>query len=157
MNTLCIECYFKKHLSAARSLGSEEKATAFGKALMRKFLEQPDSGRILMNDRDLLCGIQTEEQLRENRLHFGLVFQNFNLFPQYTALTNVTLAHKLSALKKPETKANRKEVFDKIQTFSFSDISEIAHAQTQVSFGFHVAVSKSAVYFFTCFFLLMPS
>lgn len=43
MNTLCIECYFKKHLSAARSLGSEEKATAFGKALMRKFLEQPDS------------------------------------------------------------------------------------------------------------------
>ena len=43
MNTLCIECYFKKHLSAARSLGSEEKATAFGKALMRKFLEQPES------------------------------------------------------------------------------------------------------------------
>ena len=34
----------------------------------------------------------TEEQIRENRLHFGLVFQNFNLFPQYTVLENITLA-----------------------------------------------------------------
>ena len=37
----------------------------------------------------------SEEQIRQNRLHFGLVFQNFNLFPQYTVLENVTLAPKL--------------------------------------------------------------
>ena len=56
------------------------------------FLEQPDSGSIRGGGKDLLSGIQSEQQLRENRLHFGLVFQNFNLFPQYTVLENVTLA-----------------------------------------------------------------
>ena len=56
------------------------------------FLEQPDSGSIRVGGKDLLSGIQSEQQLRENRLHFGLVFQNFNLFPQYTVLENVTLA-----------------------------------------------------------------
>ena len=56
------------------------------------FLEQPNSGSIRVGGKDLLSGIQSEQQLRENRLHFGLVFQNFNLFPQYTVLENVTLA-----------------------------------------------------------------
>ena len=59
------------------------------------FLEQPDAGRIMMGDQDLLTGNQSEEQLRENRLNFGLVFQNFNLFPQYNVLQNVMLAPKL--------------------------------------------------------------
>lgn len=35
--------------------------------------------------------------IRTKRLHFGLVFQNFNLFPQYTALQNITLARELLA------------------------------------------------------------
>jgi polar amino acid transport system ATP-binding protein len=48
-------------------------------------------------------------QIRRNRLHFGLVFQNFNLFPQYTALQNVSLAPKLQAKNSPEYKRNRKE------------------------------------------------
>ena len=38
---------------------------------------------------------QAEKDIRQKRLHFGLVFQNFNLFPQYTALQNVTLAREL--------------------------------------------------------------
>ena len=46
------------------------------------FLEQPDSGQIIVGGKNLLEGSQSEDQLRENRLHFGLVFQNFNLFPQ---------------------------------------------------------------------------
>ena len=54
------------------------------------FLETPDSGEILVNGKQLLS--QSEEEVRQNRLHFGLVFQNFNLFPQYTVLQNVTLA-----------------------------------------------------------------
>ncbi len=54
------------------------------------FLETPDEGEILVNGSRLTGG--TEEQIRQNRLHFGLVFQNFNLFPQYTVLGNVTLA-----------------------------------------------------------------
>lgn len=56
------------------------------------FLEKPDSGEIIVRGKPLLTEGCTEEQIRENRLHFGLVFQNFNLFPQYTALKNVTLA-----------------------------------------------------------------
>ena len=54
------------------------------------FLETPDSGEIYVQGKQLLS--QSEEEVRQNRLHFGLVFQNFNLFPQYTVLQNVTLA-----------------------------------------------------------------
>ena len=54
------------------------------------FLETPDGGQILVNGRVL--GRSNDEQLRKSRLHFGLVFQNFNLFPQYNALENITLA-----------------------------------------------------------------
>ena len=57
------------------------------------FLETPDEGEILVDGQVLTR--DTDEQLRNSRLHFGLVFQNFNLFPQYTALENITLAPKL--------------------------------------------------------------
>ena len=53
------------------------------------FLETPDEGEIRVNDKLLTGANLTEEQIRENRLHFGLVFQNFNLFPQYTVLENI--------------------------------------------------------------------
>ena len=58
------------------------------------FLETPDEGEILVNGKQLFSTGEryTDQQIRENRLHFGLVFQNFNLFPQYNALKNVTLA-----------------------------------------------------------------
>ena len=59
------------------------------------FLEMPDSGEIFVGDRQLLTPKMTDSQIRENRRSFGLVFQNFNLFPQYTALENVMLAPKL--------------------------------------------------------------
>ena len=58
------------------------------------FLETPDEGEILINGKPLLqVGKKlSDQQIRENRLHFGLVFQNFNLFPQYNVLKNVMLA-----------------------------------------------------------------
>ena len=58
------------------------------------FLETPDEGEILVDGKPLFAAgtKYTDEQIRENRLHFGLVFQNFNLFPQYSVLKNVTLA-----------------------------------------------------------------
>ncbi len=61
------------------------------------FLETPNSGRIAVRGRDLLDGSLSPQERRRNRLHFGLVFQDFNLFPQYTALENVTLARRLLA------------------------------------------------------------
>lgn len=63
------------------------------------FLETPDKGTISVKDELLFDGsVKTkinDEQIRQNRLHFGLVFQNFNLFPQYTVLKNITLAPSL--------------------------------------------------------------
>ena len=65
------------------------------------FLETPDSGSISVNGSVIFDAAdpktQLESEIRKKRLHFGLVFQNFNLFPQYTALQNVTLAQELLA------------------------------------------------------------
>ncbi len=68
------------------------------------FLETPDEGQIVVDDKTLFCAGEkyNDEQVRENRLHFGLVFQNFNLFPQYSALENVTLAPTLLKKGTPE-------------------------------------------------------
>ena len=57
------------------------------------FLETPDEGEILVNGKLLTAG--SDDEIRQNRLHFGLVFQNFNLFPQYTVMENITLAPRL--------------------------------------------------------------
>lgn len=63
------------------------------------FLETPQSGAISVNGEVLFDASQPEkyspEAIRQKRLHFGLVFQSFNLFPQYTVLQNVTLAPNL--------------------------------------------------------------
>jgi len=73
------------------------------------FLETPDEGSISIDGRPIFTAGQalTEGQILQNRLHFGLVFQSFNLFPQYTALENILLAPKL--LKK----GSEKELKDK--------------------------------------------
>ncbi|MDO5401490.1 MAG: amino acid ABC transporter ATP-binding protein [Eubacteriales bacterium] len=78
------------------------------------FLETPDQGKILVKDRVLFdaadLSTQRESEIRKKRLHFGMVFQSFNLFPQYTALENVTLACKLQAREQPDYKANKKQL-----------------------------------------------
>ena len=66
------------------------------------FLEQPDEGEIRVQGRILTGADLSEAQIRQNRLNFGLVFQNFNLFPQYTVLENVTLAPTLLRKGSPD-------------------------------------------------------
>ena len=66
------------------------------------FLETPDEGQIYIDGKPLLCQRMTDDQIRRNRLHFGLVFQSFNLFPQYNVLKNVTLAPTLLKKSKQE-------------------------------------------------------
>ena len=70
------------------------------------FLELPDEGTITVDDQLLIDGSDSatlsDEAIRQNRLHFGLVFQNFNLFPQYSVLQNVTLAPTLLKKGTPE-------------------------------------------------------
>ena len=58
------------------------------------FLEIEEQGTIKVNDNVIFDGSKSisEEEMRQNRLHFGMVFQQFNLFPQYTVKDNITLA-----------------------------------------------------------------
>ena len=66
------------------------------------FLETADEGDIVVDGKVLTGKNLTYQQIRENRLHFGLVFQNFNLFPQYTVLENITLAPTLLKKDTPQ-------------------------------------------------------
>ena len=78
------------------------------------FLETPEEGEMWIGGKKIFDGLEnktlSEAQIRENRLHFGLVFQSFNLFPQYTALGNVMLARQLEAKSKPDYGKNKKEI-----------------------------------------------
>ena len=83
------------------------------------FLETPNSGVIKVNDEVLFDSNNrkkySDREIREKRLHFGMVCQNFNLFPQYTALENVMLAEELIAKESSDYKSNSKEIHEKIK------------------------------------------
>ena len=83
------------------------------------FLEKPDEGIIRVNGETLFDSADPstwqESSVRKKRLHFGLVFQSFNLFPQYTALENVMLAERLLAQEQPDFKKNKKEILAGIE------------------------------------------
>ena len=83
------------------------------------FLETPDRGIIRVQDETLFDAAdpatQRENEVRRKRLHFGMVFQSFNLFPQYTALKNVTLAKELLSQERPDFKENKKAILEEIQ------------------------------------------
>lgn len=83
------------------------------------FLERPDEGMIRVAGEVLFDGknpvMYSDAQIRKKRLHFGLVFQSFNLFPQYTALGNVMLAKELLAKEKQDYKSRKKEIHAQIE------------------------------------------
>ncbi len=83
------------------------------------FLERPDGGIIRVNGDTLFDAEDPttvqESEIRRKRLHFGLVFQSFNLFPQYTALGNVMLAKELLAKEQPDYKQRKKEIHSEIE------------------------------------------
>ena len=83
------------------------------------FLETPNQGQIVVQGKTLFDSAdpdtQKESEVRKKRLHFGLVFQSFNLFPQYTALKNVTLAKELLAQEQPDYKSRKKEILAEIE------------------------------------------
>ena len=87
------------------------------------FLELPDEGSITVGSKVLFDGSDattlSDEAIRQNRLHFGLVFQNFNLFPQYNVLENVTLAPTL--LKKGTPQEIRQTALNLLEQVGLSD------------------------------------
>ncbi len=81
-------------------------------------LETADEGQIIVNGNVVFDSENqhkfTKEEIRRNRLSVGLVFQQFNLFPQYSVLDNVTLAVKLQAKNREDYKANKKQILAEI-------------------------------------------
>ena len=93
------------------------------------FLEQPDAGRIVVNGEVLFDALdpatKLEANLRHKRLHFGLVFQSFHLFPQYTAKRNITLAMELHAKEKPDYRTEKKRILAEIDALSEALLAEV--------------------------------
>ena len=83
------------------------------------FLENADEGIVTVGDKVIFNSndptTKKADAIRINRLHFGLVFQNFNLFPQYTAKENVKLALEVKAKKDPAYKANKASIDAEIE------------------------------------------
>ncbi|MBQ4150557.1 MAG: amino acid ABC transporter ATP-binding protein [Clostridia bacterium] len=80
------------------------------------FLETADGGSIYVDGEDVFdAGTQyTDAEIREKRLKFGLVFQSFNLFPQYSVMDNLTLAPLLALKKEKLSATDKKERTDAI-------------------------------------------
>ena len=83
------------------------------------FLETPDKGVIRVGDQVIFNAedprSRSEQEIRQQRLHFGLVFQSFNLFHQYTVLENVTLAGRLLAKERPDFKSRKAAIYREIE------------------------------------------
>ena len=126
--------HIEKHFGATRVLEDISFDLEQGKALAiigssgsgkttllrcLNFLEKPEQGTISVAGNLIFDAAdpatQRESEVRKKRLHFGLVFQSFNLFPQYTALKNVTLARELLAQEQPDFKQNKKQILEEIQ------------------------------------------
>ena len=97
------------------------------------FLETPNGGTIKVKGETLFDASikqkRKESELRTKRLHFGMVFQSFNLFPQYTALENVTLAEKLLAKERPDFRTAKKEIYDKINSHGEELLAQMGLAE----------------------------
>ena len=93
------------------------------------FLETPNKGIIRVNDEVLFDAsakkIKSESEIRKKRLHFGLVFQNFQLFPQYTAKENVMLAKQLQAKERDDYSLNKKVILKEIEELAEKLLSDM--------------------------------
>ena len=97
------------------------------------FLEKPDQGSIAVNGSVIFDAAdpatQRESEVRKKRLHFGMVFQSFNLFPQYTALKNVTLAKELLSQERPDFKQNKKQILEEIEAEGLELLNKMGLSQ----------------------------
>ncbi len=109
------------------------------------FLETPDNGTISIGDKVLFDGEDVttlnDEQIRENRLHFGLVFQSFNLFPQYSVLDNITLAPKL--LKKGTNEQIEQKAYELIEQVGLTEKIESYPCQLSGGQQQRVAIARA--------------
>ena len=107
------------------------------------FLETTDSGKIIVDDNVLFDGNNklSDDKIRENRLNFGLVFQNFNLFPQYTVLENLTLAPTL--LKKGDSASIKNQALKIIKKVGLEDKVDFYPCQLSGGQQQRVAIARA--------------
>ena len=102
------------------------------------FLVRLDTGHITLRDEVLFDSDSPnpydEASIRQKRLHFGMVFQSFNLFPQYTALQNVTLAPTLAARNWPDFKRHKKDILAGIQQEGLELLEQMGLADKRGSY-----------------------
>ena len=107
------------------------------------FLEQPDAGRILVNGETLFDAndpaTKLERNLRHKRLHFGLVFQSFHLFPQYTAKRNITLAMELHAKDRPDYRPLRKDILAQIDARADALLAEVGLSEKAAFYPYQLS------------------
>ncbi|MDR1755197.1 MAG: amino acid ABC transporter ATP-binding protein [Eubacterium sp.] len=93
------------------------------------FLERLDAGEISVRGETIFsCYDQhtyDDRSIRQKRRHFGLVFQSFHLFPQYTTLENVILAPKLLAKNNTAFKTNKKDILEKIRLEGLNLLAQV--------------------------------
>lgn len=109
------------------------------------FLETADCGKIVADGEVLFDSADktrmTDEKIRENRLNFGLVFQNFNLFPQYTVLQNLTLAPTL--LKKGDEASVKQKALDIIKRVGLEEKVDFYPCQLSGGQQQRVAIARA--------------
>ena len=103
------------------------------------FLETPEQGQIYLND-SLLADFadsakMSDEQIREKRLHFGLVFQSFHLFPQYSVLENLTLAMKIHR----DAKRKNKDILAQIDAEAMMLLDRVGLAEKRDAYPFQLS------------------
>ncbi len=106
------------------------------------FLEAPDSGSIKIDGKTIFDAETSRKlsdaEIREKRLHFGLVFQSFNLFPQHTVLRNITLAPELYELEKLKNGTSeygsKKEAFSGIEKYAAELIDAVGLSEKKDSY-----------------------
>ncbi len=102
------------------------------------FLERPDTGKIMVNGQLIFDASvhskANDADIRKARLHFGMVFQAFHLFPQYTVLENVTLAGKLLAKERPDYRQNKQAIIKQITEEGVAILDSVGLLQKQSSY-----------------------
>lgn len=101
-------------------------------------LEVPEEGEVLFEGTNLL---DPKTNLNEVREHIGMVFQNFNLFPNKTVGENITLALKL--LKKMDEQSAKEIAFNLLKRVGLADKIDVYPSKLSGGQKQRVAIARS--------------
>ena len=107
------------------------------------FLETADCGLIMVDGDIIFDGNDKSKrkakETREKQLKIGLVFQQFNLFPQYNVFDNVTLAVKLKAKDREDYKKNKKQILKEIDEKAEKILADMGLSEKKDSYPWQLS------------------